>query len=601
MKLSDYVFDFVAMQGVKHVFLITGGGCMHLADSLGRNKKLEYVCCLHEQACAFAAEAYGEYSNRLGVALVTTGPGGTNTVTGVAAAWVESSPCLFLSGQVKRADLIGSRGVRTFGQQEIDIVSIVKPITKYAATVLDPESIRTHLEKAAYLATHGRPGPVWIDIPLDVQSSQIDESRLAGFDAKEAACPDKSSLKEAVASAIKIIRQSERPVLLFGNGVRLANAVPALAKLLERLRVPVLLTWKAMDMLPEDHPLYCGRPGGTGQRGANFTQQNSDCIVVIGARLDMPSLAFDHKNFARAAKKILVDADRAEIDKMQTEIHVPICADAGDFINEFIAQSDSLGRRAFDAWLARAKGWQAKYPAVLPECRETGTGYVSTYALVDMLSGELTASDLIVPGSSGTCSDILMQAFKVKHGQRILNAPGLGAMGTGVPGAIGACLASGRRRTICINGDGGFQVNIQELETVRRLDLPVKYFVLNNGGYASVALSQKAHFGRLVAANAESGLTFPDVVRVAAAYGLKTARMADNADIQRVSREVLAMDGPVVCEVLTSPDEMTLPRVTARIAPDGRIVSMPLEDMTPLLDREEFKGNMLIPPAAGPQ
>ncbi len=571
---------------------------MHLVDSLGRNKDLEFVSVIHEQSAAFAAEAYAEYSNGLGVALVTSGPGGTNALTGVAASWIESSPCLFISGQAKRADLIGARGVRSFGQQELDIVSMVKSIAKYAALVLDPNSIRLHLEKAVYLAGHGRPGPVWLDIPLDVQAAEIDPAALPGFDAPTAPSAD-AALKRAVAETIALLKNSRRPVLLVGNGVRSAGAIPALHALLEKLRIPVLLTWKAVDMLPEDHPLYCGRPGGIGQRGANFTQQNSDCIVVVGARLDLVSVAFDHKGFARAAKKIFVDVDAAELGKFQTEIAVPVCADAGVFLRELLAQSGALQGYDCAPWLERAKNWSKKYPTVLPEYRETGTGRVSTYFLVDQLSDALTDSDLIVPGSSGACSDIVMQAFRIKRGQRLLNAPGLGAMGTGVPATIGACLASGRRRTICTNGDGGFQFNIQGLQTIHRLNLPIKFFVLNNDGYGSITSSQDAHFGRRFGADPQSGLTLPNVRDVASAYGLKTARMTDNGEIGSVLREVLETPGPFVCEVMVSPDEPTQPRVKSRMGPDGRMVTMPMEDMSPPLDRAEFDANMLIAPPTG--
>lgn len=598
IKLSDYVFKFIAEQKVKHVFIISGGGCMHLVDSLGKNKDLEYVCCLHEQACAFAAEAYGEYTNHIGVALVTTGPGGTNCVTGVAAAWIESSSCLFISGQAKRSDLIADSGVRSMGQQEVDIVSIVKPITKYAITVMDPLKIKYYLGKAVYSASHGRPGPVWIDIPLDVQAEMIDEEILDSFDAeKEKIEVVNKNIGEEVGKAIEIIKSSTRPVFLIGNGIRTGKAIENFIELLNKIRIPVLLTWKALDVLSEDHPLYRGRPGGIGQRAANFTQQNSDCIIIIGARLDMPSLAFDHKSFARAAKKIMVDIHCAEIKKIRTLIDVPICTDAKIFLEEVLKQSDKLKGYHVNLWLEKTSEWYKKYPVVLPEYRKAGLDYVSTYYLVEILSEELLSSDLIVPGSAGAASDILMQSFKVKKGQRVLNAPGLGAMGTGIPGTIGACLASGRKRTICINGDGGFQLNIQELETVRRLNLPIKYFVLNNDGYGSIRSSQRSHFQeRITGADSKSGVTLPDIKKIAYVYGIKTFTVSDNSDLRRGVKKVISTDGPVICEVMVDPNEKTIPRVTAHLLPDGRIVSGSMEDMYPLLDREEFKKNMLIPP-----
>lgn len=595
-KLSDYVIEFVAGAGVKQIFMLTGGGCMHLVDSVGRNPDLEYVCCLHEQACSFAAEHYAEFTGGLSVALVTSGPGGTNAVTGVAAAWLESASCLFLSGQAKRADLIADTGVRSMGQQEVDIVSVVRPITKYAVTVLDPATIRYELEKAVSLATHGRRGPVWVDIPLDVQASTIDETTLPGF-VPPPPVVDDASLERQVAEAIDLINQAQRPALFLGNGARAAQAGGALRQLVDLLKIPVLVTWKIADFLPEADPYYAGRPGAIGQRGANFTQQNADCLLILGARLDRPQTAFSHANFARAATKIMVDVDPAELAKIQTDVDVPVCADAAAFTAEFLRQAGRLQSRDRSWWVKRAKEWAERYPVVLPEYWEA-TDAVNTYVLMDVLSDELTETDVIVPGSSGPCSDIFMQAFRVKAGQRIVNAPGLGAMGTGLPGSMGACLASGRRRTININGDGGFQLNVQELETVRRLNLPIKFFVLSNGGYASIMTTQRNYFqNRFVGSGPSSGLTLPDIEKVAAAYGLPSAHIHNHQDLRHGVREVLAHDGPIVCAVDTLPEQPTAPRVTSAIGPDGAIVSKPMEDMWPFLSREEFLSNMIVAPA----
>jgi acetolactate synthase-1/2/3 large subunit len=594
-KVSDYVIDFVARAGVKHIFMLAGGGCIHLADSAGRNSAIEYVCCLHEQACAFAAEAHAEYTGQLGVALVTTGPGGTNTVTGVAAAWIEGASCLFLSGQAKRSDLIGNRGVRSMGPQEVDIVSVVRPITKYAKTILDPESIRFELEKAVAIATTGRKGPVWLDIPLDVQAALVDEDRLEGFAGAEETGDEPERLADQVSAAIELLNRAERPVLFIGNGVRAAARDGILNRLIEILQIPVLATWKVVDLLPETNLYYAGRPGAIGQRGANFTQQNADFLLVLGARLDLPQTAFDHANFARHARKVLVDIDPAEIGKLQMPINVPVCADAAEFIAEFLCQSSSLVRRDRSCWLRRTRDWYQRYPVIQPEYWEDH-GVVDVYVLMDVLSDELEHADLIVPGSSGPCSDIFMQAFRVKEGQRVVNAPGLGSMGTGLPGTIGACLASGRRRTICVNGDGGFQLNIQELETVRRLGLPIKYFVLCNGGYASIMATQRNYFqGRFTGSDSSSRLTLPDLMRVAEAYGIPTAEIRSHAGIRENVRAVLSQDGPVVCAVQTALDQPIAPRVTSEMRPGGVIVSKPMEDMWPFLDRDEFIGNMIVP------
>ena len=595
-KLSDYVFDFLSGLGVGHAFMLPGGGAMHLVDSLGRSPKIKFVCNLHEQACAIAASAYTQYTNSLGVVLVTTGPGGTNTVTGVAGAWLDSIPCLFLSGQVKRDDSKDSRGVRQMGFQEIGIVDIVGSITKYAVTVTDPDTIRYHLEKAAYLARNGRPGPVWLDIPLDVQAAEIDEAALERFEEKEVQKPVKPGiLEEQVAEAIRLLNQADRPVILVGNGVRLSGAVTELLQLVERLQVPVLTTWKAIDLLPESHPLHLGRPGAVGQRGANFTQQNSDWLLTMGARLDLGQTGYSHANFARAAKKTIVDVDPAEIGKMMMPIDVSVCADAGDFIREMLRQSDSYCFQDRHGWLARCKAWQARYPVVLPEYWDAAE-CVNNYVLIDVLSEEMSGEDLLVPGSSGASSEITMQAFRVKAGMRVFNTQGLGPMGFGIAAAIGGCVASGRR-TVCIDGDGGFAMNTQELETINRLQLPIKVFVLNNQGYVSIRNTQRSYFeGRLVGSDASSGLTLPNIARIADAYGIHSLKIENHGHIRQQVRDVLGFEGPVVCEVMVSPDQYTAPRITSMQRPDGTMVSKPLEDMWPLLSRDEFLANMLIPP-----
>ncbi len=589
VKVSDYIFDFVAQRGVRHVFMLPGGGAMHLNDSLGRNKKLTYICNLHEQACAIAAEAYSQYTNNLGVALVTTGPGGTNAITGVAGAWLDSTPVLFISGQVKRPDMIRDRGVRQMGFQEIDIVSLVRPITKYAVTVMEPSSIGYHLEKAVHLAKNGRPGPVWIDVPLDVQAAMIDECNLEAFDASEMPpVAAEEALAEKAARAIELLNKAERPVILAGNGIRLSNALEDFFQLIAKLNIPVLTTWKAADFLPENHPLYVGRPGAVGQRGANFTQQNADWLLVIGARLDLGQTAYTHANFGPRARKIMVDIDAAEIHKMQMEIDVPMSSDAGNFLREFRRQLSKIEKKDRSKWLAKCKEWKTRYPVILPEYWND-YGFVNDYVLIDVLSDELSGNDLLIPGSSGACSERTMQAIRVNAGLRIFNSQGLGPMGFGIPAAIGGCIASGGKRTVCIDGDGGFAMNIQELETIKRLNLPIKFFVLNNGGYVSIQMTQKNYFGgHYVASTRSSGLTLPDVAAVSKAFRIPAAKIADHASIRRQVREILKTEGPVVCDVIVSPEQVTAPRVSSRQLEDGSMVSMPMENMWPFLDREEY-------------
>jgi acetolactate synthase-1/2/3 large subunit len=594
-KLSDFVMDFISGLGVKHVFTLAGGGAMHLIDSLGADGNLKYICCLHEQACAIAAEAYAQYTNNIGVAVVTTGPGGTNAITGLAGAWLDSIPVMFISGQVKRDDIAGPRCVRQMGFQEIDIVSVVRPLTKYAATVKDPDSIRYHLEIAAHMATSDRPGPVWIDIPLDVQAAMIDEDRLMGLGLSEEFPRVRSdALTAQVARSIELLNNSERPVILAGNGIRLSGALEDFLGIIEDLEIPVLTTWKAIDFLPEDHPLYAGRPGAVGQRAANFAQQNSDWFLSIGARLDLGQTAYTHKYFARAAKKTIVDIDINEINKLQMPVDLPVHADAGAFIGEFMRNLHKIVKKDRSAWFDRIKEWRLRYPVVLPEYWDE-KACVNDYVLIDVLSDEMSASDLFIPGSSGACSERSMQAFRVRKGMRIFNTEGLGSMGFGVPAAIGGCVASGGRNTVCVEGDGGFAMNIQDLETVKRLNLPIKFFVLNNRGYGSIINTQRNYFnGRFVGSTRESGLTLPDFKLIGASFGIRVRQIRNHDDIRNKVKEILGQKGPVLCEILTSADQQTAPRVSSRQTADGRMVSAPMEDMWPFLDRKEFRANMLI-------
>jgi acetolactate synthase I/II/III large subunit len=595
-KLSDYVVETLERHGVKHVFLLTGGMAMHLNDSLGTHTGIQYVCNLHEQACSVAAEAYAKYDTRLGVAMVTAGPGSTNAVTGVAGAWLDSSPTLFLSGQVKTKDLKGDSGLRNRGVQEIDIPAIVGPITKYAVTVTDPKTIRFHLEKAIHLALHGRPGPVWVDIPLDVQASRIDPETLTRFtpDAEPGVISG-AELKARVARVLGLLASAERPFMLVGNGVRLAGAQPQLAQVIERLAIPFGLTWPAMDLVPDTHPLLVGRPGPMASRGANFAMQNADLLLMVGARMDLVMTAFAPEKLARGATKVMVDIDPHEIEKLHHHVAHPICADAGDFLGEMLLQSTAHPAPHCGEWSRRCKHWKTQYPIVLPEHRESNAR-VSMFNFADVLSELLAEGDLVIPGSSGNAIETFLLAFRAKKGQRVFITTGLGPMGFGLPASIGGCLAHGRRRTICVDGDGGFQMNAQELETVARLNLPIKIFVINNDGYGSIVASQKTYFGRLVGADPTSGVTLPDVVRLAGVHGIKAHRIADQADLRRQLRDILMEPGPAVVDVLAIVDEVRAPRVTSVQRSDGTMVSKPLEDLWPFLDREEFRANMLIPP-----
>jgi acetolactate synthase-1/2/3 large subunit len=586
MKLSDYVMDFLAAHGARDVFMLPGGGAMHLNDSLGKHPRLRYVCNLHEQGCAIAAEAYAQLG-RFGVAMVTTGPGGTNALTGVAGAWLESTPLLIISGQVKRADLVGNRGVRQIGFQEIDIVRMAKPITKFAVTVMEPTDIRRCLEEALWHATHGRKGPVWVDIPLDVQATDIDPATLAGFTPP----PSPARTDDVAAAArrtVELLRAAKRPVVLVGNGVRHAGAIRPFLDWAEAAGLPVLTTWKALDFLTEDHPLFIGRPGAVGHRAANFAQQFSDVFISIGARLDYGQTAYNHANFAPLAQRVIVDIDAAELAKLQLATAVSLAADAGEFLQALSALRATLPD--YSRWLGCCREWKQRYPVVLPEYRAApADSGVHNYVLVDELGRLLRDGDVLVPGSSGACSEVTAQAVPVVASIRFLNCHGLGAMGFGVPAALGAALATEGGRTVCIDGDGGFVMNAQELAVIGRLGLPVKFFVLNNGGYGAIRTTQINYFERrFVACDEASGLTLPDLELTARACRVGFARITSAATLSAQLRAVLDTPGPVVCEVMMSPGQFTQPKVSSRQLPDGRMQTMPMEDLWPFLPREEL-------------
>lgn len=575
------------------MFMLPGGGAMHLNDSLGKSSKIQYVCCLHEQACAIAAEAYARVNNEIGLLMVTTGPGGTNALTGVAGAYLESTPMIVISGQVKRLDMINHQGVRQQGMQELDIISVAEPITKYAVLVDEPQMIRYHMEKALYEATHGRKGPVWLDIPLDVQAAMIDEEQLIGY-TKDFVIPN-TYLEKQVLKIIALINQSERPVLLAGNGIRLSDGIDIFERLKEELGIPVLTTWNGIDLLDENDPLYFGRPGGLGHRYANFIQQNSDFFLSIGARLNLLQTGFNFDGFAREAVKVMVDIDSAELHKINVRPDLAVCADAKEFMELMMKHKDKLIKKNRDEWFAYGHRLKKKYPIVKTEYWEQKE-LVNTYCLLETISDNLTADDVFVSGSSGSCIDISMQTFKVKKGQRVFSTKGLASMGYGLPSAIGACLASGGKRTVGVNGDGGFVMNIQELETLRRLNLPIKIFVLCNRGYGAIKTTQTNIFnGHLVACNENSNLSLPPIAKVAEAYGLHTVIIRSNAELEEKVKHALAYDGPVIIEVMTPIELVAFPKQVSYKRSDGQMESKPLEYMNPPLNEEEMKENMLVP------
>lgn len=598
VKVSDYLVKRIAGLGVRHVFLVTGGGAMHLNDSLGRCQGLEYVCNHHEQASAFAVEAYARLTGNIGAAMVTSGPGGTNAVTGVLGCWLDSIPGIFVSGQIKYSTTVESTGLplRQLGDQEADIVSIVKSITKYAVMVREPESIRYHFERAAHLARHGRPGPVWLDIPLNVQSAMVDESKLKAYDPAEDEIPvDQRWLSEQVSETIRRIKAAERPVLLAGGGVRLSGSFDLFRRVIELLNVPVQTAIGALDLIESDHPLFAGRPSVTGDRASNFIIQNADLLFALGSRLWVRQISYNYDAFAREAFKIAVDVDAAELKKPTLSIDMPVRCDAKVFLQEMLRQLGDQPLAPKAAWLDWCRERRRRYPSVVQEYRDQKE-FVNTFYFTEVLSRLLPPGQTVVlaDGLANTCT---FQAFSLKKGQRVFTNSGCAAMGFDLPAAVGACFASGKKDVVCIAGDGSIQLNIQELQTIVHHKLPVKIFVYDNNGYTSIRLTQDAYFeGRYMGADPSSGVSFPDMEKIAQAYGLATCAIKDHGDLEGKIRDVLATPGPVLCVVRVSPKQVQLPKLASQVLPDGSMVSKPMEDMFPFLDRAEFMENMIVKP-----
>jgi len=589
VKVSDYVFDRITeLTSARTVFMLPGGGCMHLVDSLGRSKELDYICCLHEQAAAIAAEAYAQNRNDIGVVLVTAGPGSTNALTGVAGAWIDSTPLLILSGQAKSSELMHRHQVRQMGIQEVDTAAIAAPVTKYAKCITDAGTVRFEVEKAIHLATHGRRGPVWLDFPLDVQGAFIDPEKQPGFVPPEEREPD---YRQAASEIMTALRNARRPLIYAGNGIRAAGVLPEFRQLVEKLQIPVALSWKAADFLPDDHPLYIGRPGIIGQRGANFAQQTCDALLILGTRLDLCQTGFNAPHFAPHARKFMVDIDGCEISKLDTPDLTPVVMDAAWVVREMCSMADRpLECRQF---LARCKEWQRRYPPVTDELRRRKE--INLYQLVEVIGNMLGRDDVLIPGSSGACAEVTMQAVPVREGVRIHNTPGLGSMGFGLPALIGGCTGSGGKRTVGIIGDGGIMHNIQELETLRRLDLPIKLFILNNNGYGSIRNMQKGRFaGNFVACDPASGLTLPDFSRLCAGFQLEYHRISGADGLAEKVAEILNAPGTVIAEVILDPEVGTAPHLSSRALPDGGMVSLPMENLAPFLPEAEFAENMRI-------
>lgn len=591
-RVADFIADFIAGLGVRHVFLLPGGGAMHLVDAAGKCPRLQPVACLHEQAAAISAEAYARINENLGVAIVTTGPGATNAVTAVAGAWIESVPMMVISGQVKRADMLRGRSLRQNGVQEVDIVSIVKSITKYAVTIERPEDVRVEMERATHLARSGRAGPVWIDVPLDVQGAPVDPATLPRWqEAPRAAAP--AVLDRQISQLQSLLSRSERPLLLAGHGIRLAGGAGLFRQLAEKLGIPVTSTWNALDLLPYDHPLYVGRPGVVALRAPNFAIQNCDLLISIGSRLDNIITAYNPHGFARAARKVVVDVDRHEIEKLDMDIELAVETDAQTFLKTWLDAGEMPSHATWTAWIERCEDWKRRYP-VNDGAKFPASGPISHYHLMNALSDTIPENTLVSTGSSGLAVEAFYTVFRNRPGQRVFLTSGLGAMGYGLPAAIGACFANDRKPMVAVESDGSLQLNIQELATLRAFDLPICLVIMNNNGYASIRNTQRNYFkGRYVGTGPEAGLYLPDLEKVAATYDLPFLRISDASVLHQGLQAAFSRPGPLLVDIHLINDEVLAPKVSAMPQPDGSMLSMPLEDMSPLLPLETLRTEMI--------
>jgi acetolactate synthase-1/2/3 large subunit len=596
IKLSDYVAEYVAKNVAPDVFLVTGGGAMHLNDSFGTNKHIRYWCCHHEQACAIAAEVYARLK---GFACVnpTTGPGGTNTITGVIGAWLDSIPVLYISGNVRKPHIgAGINGLRQIGIQELNIVDVVKPVTKYAAFVSDPSTIRYELEKACYIARSGRPGPVWLDIPLDVQSAVIEEKKLKKFPLPKKPVFDTKKVILQMKNFKKLFKNAKRPVIFAGGGIRLAKAEKELLLLVEKSGIPVVTGMSAHDLIPSNHPLYFGRPGPFGERVGNLVVQNSDLVIAIGSRLHLWDIGLSSKLWARKAKKIVVDIDPAELKKHTIHPDIAIQSDAKFFIDRLLRSPKVLRlpkKQNLKEWITYCERIRKQYSVVLPQY-EKQKKFVNSYYFTKVLSEELRPGEIVIT-ANGTAFTGTRQAFIVKKNQRFISNIGCASMGYDLPGAIGATVATGgRKRIICIAGDGSIQMNLQELQTIVYNKFPIIIFVLSNDGYLAIRNTQDAYFkSRYIGSDKNHGVSCPDITKIAKAYGIPSFRITNQKNLRGNIKKILCMKGPVICDIVMDPKQPLIPKAMSLVHPDGSVVAKPLEDMYPFVDRSEFEKNMI--------
>lgn len=613
IRLADYVADFLVNKGVTDVFSVVGGGAMHLNDALGHNAGLRVTYNHHEQACAMAAEAYARLDNRIAAVCVTTGPGGTNALTGVVGGWLDSIPMFIISGQVRydttaRYALPYTQSpLRAMGDQEYDIVKSVEPMTKYAVMIENPENIRYELEKAWHMAKTGRPGPVWIDIPVNYQGMIIETDNLRGYE-DEAAEYDLATLPpivsdELIDDIICEIKKAKRPVFHAGYGIRLSGAYDVFREVMETLGIPVVTYWNAVDLIEDEHPLYCGRAGNMGDRPGNWAIQNADLILAVGTRISIRQVGYNWKTWARAAKVIMVDIDKAELRKPTLHVDIPVWSDAKVFLSKLKKRLEEINYKPSGEcsnWNNICNNWKKNYPVVQSKQWEENGSTANVYAFIRYLSSRLPENSLTAV-SNGACCVVGNQAYVIQKGSRMANNSAIASMGYGLPAAIGTCIGGGRKRTICLEGDGSIMMNLQELQTIVTNRLPIKIFLINNNGYHSIRITQSNLFSDKckVGIGPESeDLGFPEFRKIADAFGLPYYEAHSNEQMKSVVDEVLNVkdeEGPVFCEIYTDTVQVWEPKSSTKRLEDGTLVSPPLEDLAPFLPREELRKNMIIP------
>jgi|TARA_B100001059_G_scaffold236621_1_gene288333 acetolactate synthase I/II/III large subunit len=591
MRLADYIVKFIEKKKIDTIFTVSGGGSIFLCDALYKSKKIKYISHHHEQAASFAAESYARSKNKIGCCFVTTGPGGTNTVTGVSSAWIDSVPVVFISGQVFLNQTIQNTKKRQIGVQEINIIDLVKPITKFAKMIVDPETIDYYLEKAFDVCQSGRPGPVFLDIPADLQNAEIDEKKIKKI--KYFSKKNNYKIDKSINTLLKKLQTSKRPLIHLGHGVRLANASSIVKKIFNKHKIPFVVTWNADDLIPSNHKMYFGRPGAFGERGSNFIVQNCDFYLSIGSRLPFMVTGYNSKNYASRAKfKCMVDIDINELKKKDINFNLKVQCDAKYFLENLFKKLKKFNSN--NIWLDYCKNIRKKYPVLINKMRDEKK-YVNSYYFIRVLSELTRPHDSIITdmGFSFTTSH---QAIEIKEKQKFYTNSGHAPMGWGLPAAIGAYYANKKKinNIICLSGEGGLQMNLQELATVMHNKIPLKLFIFNNGGYLTIKQTQILGFkGRIMGADKKSGLSFPDYNKIAKSHKMSYLRIKDHKNIKNKIKKILKNKNPVICEIMMNPNEEQMPKAINRRNKLGKSVPTELEDMYPFLPREELKDNYL--------